>query len=88
MENPLDKKVRVSWGKLPGANSLIMRTAPSSYVQCGRQFSARAKEMGERDKMVLLPAFRDGEHHATGFAQATAMLPEPRLYLSSGTWDL
>lgn len=67
MENPLDQKVRVSWGKPPGANSLIMRTVPSSYVQCGRPFSARAKEMGEGDKMVFLPAFRDGEHHATGY---------------------
>lgn len=69
-----------------------MRTAPSSYVQCGRPFSARAKEMGEGDKIVVLLAFRDGEHKLLNtsqrFAQAAATLAGPMLYLSLGTWDL
>lgn len=48
--------------------------------------------MGEGDKMMVLLAFRDGEHKlldtSQRFAQAAATLTGPTLHLSLGTWDL
>lgn len=69
-----------------------MRIAPSSYEQCGRPCSARANEMGEGDKKMFFPDFRDAEHRATGCPVEVCTdhckVPWGKAIFSSGVWEL